>query len=121
MESSFEPTSNRQLKLSRKMGRLAAEALTLSTFATRAGVKAVKKLSYKDERRLSEAEALVPKLESDIAQLEVVLSDANLYTRDSALFHKTSTLAATLRAQLAKAEEAWLELSELKESLTNAA
>ena len=81
-------------------------------------MKAVKKLSYKDERRLSEAEALVPKLESDIAQLEVILSDPNLYTSDSARFHKTSTLASTLRTQLAKAEEAWLELSELKESLT---
>jgi ABC transport system ATP-binding/permease protein len=74
-------------------------------------------LSYKDERRLSEAEALVPKLEVDIAQLDLILSDASLYSRDSALFHKSSQMAVSLRAKLAKAEEDWLELSELKESL----
>jgi ABC transport system ATP-binding/permease protein len=84
---------------------------------TSAAPKAIKKLTYKDEHRLSEAEAAIPKLEGDIAKAEAILADPNLYTRDSALFHKTSQLVAALRVKLAKAEEDWLELSTLKESL----
>jgi ABC transport system ATP-binding/permease protein len=83
-----------------------------------AAPKVAKKLSYKDERRLAEAEAAIPKLETDIAKQETILSDAGLYARDPALFQKTSDLAVKLRAQLDQAEEDWLELSELKENLS---
>jgi ABC transport system ATP-binding/permease protein len=80
-------------------------------------IKLTKKLTYKDERRLAEAEADIPKLEIQISQQEALLADAGLYTRDPALFQKTSDGVGVLRARLAKAEEDWLELSELKESL----
>jgi ATP-binding cassette subfamily F protein uup len=82
--------------------------------------KPAKKLTYKDERRLSEAEAAIPKLEADIAKHEAILDDSGLYSRNSALFQKTSETVVDLRTQLAQAEEDWLELSELKDSLTQA-
>ena len=80
--------------------------------------KAAKKLSYKDERRLSELEGLIPKLESQIAQLEDILNDPNLYGRDPARFEKTSAQAVQARAHLQNSEDEWLTLLELKESLS---
>jgi ABC transport system ATP-binding/permease protein len=85
--------------------------------ATPTAPKSNKKLSYKDARRLAEAEAEIPHLEAEIAKAEAILGDAGLYTNDPARYQKTSDLVVTLRAQLAKAEEDWLELSALKESL----
>lgn len=79
---------------------------------------AAKKLSYKDERRLSELEGLIPKLEAQIAQLEETLNDPNLYSRDPARFEKTSTQAVQARAHLQSNEDEWLALLELKESLS---
>jgi len=80
--------------------------------------KTAKKLSYKDERRLGELEALIPKLENQIAQLEDILNDPNLYSRDPARFEKTSAQAVQARAQLQASEDEWLTLLELKESLS---
>lgn len=82
--------------------------------------KSGKKLSYKDERRLSEASHAIPKLEAEISALEHQLNDPNLYTLDPALFQKTSDKLVSMRTKLAKAEEEWLELSELQESLASA-
>ncbi|NJR20420.1 MAG: ATP-binding cassette domain-containing protein [Hyphomonadaceae bacterium] len=79
--------------------------------------KVAKKLSYKDERRLAEAEAMIPRLEANIAQNETILNDPTLYANNPALFQKTSDLIVELRNQLSQAEEDWLELSALKESL----
>jgi ABC transport system ATP-binding/permease protein len=87
--------------------------------AAHPAIKTAKKLTYKDERRLAEAEADIPKLEAQIAQHEVLMADAGLYARDPALFQKTSDLLIALRAKLAQAEEDWLALSELKESLAS--
>ncbi len=83
----------------------------------RAEPKKSAKLSYKDQRRLEELEALVAKLPNDIAALDEKLGDPNLYTRDPALFDKTMKAADAARAQLAAAEEEWLELEEKREAL----
>ncbi|WP_369060855.1 ABC-F family ATP-binding cassette domain-containing protein [Caulobacter sp. 73W] len=85
--------------------------------AARAEPKKSVKLSYKDQRRLEELEALVAKLPGDIALLDEKLSDPNLYTRDPVLFDKTMKAADAARAQLAAAEEEWLELEEKREAL----
>ncbi|MDG2523305.1 ABC-F family ATP-binding cassette domain-containing protein [Caulobacter segnis] len=85
----------------------------------RAEPKKSVKLSYKDQRRLEELEALVAKLPGDIALLDEKLSDPNLYTRDPALFDKTMKAADAARAQLSSAEEEWLELEEKREALAS--
>ncbi|WP_238164884.1 ABC-F family ATP-binding cassette domain-containing protein [Candidatus Phycosocius bacilliformis] len=79
--------------------------------------KTAKKLSYKDERRLAELEALMPELEREIARLEAELADPGLYTRDPARFERTSAQAVAARSRLEAGEEEWLGLVELKESL----
>jgi len=75
------------------------------------------KLSYKDQRRLEELDALVHKLPSQIAALETGLGDADLYARDPAAFDRLSRALAEARRQLAAAEEEWLTLEERREAL----
>jgi len=79
------------------------------------------KLSFKDQRRLAELEAGLAALPGEIAALEHQLHDPGLYGRDPAAFARTSTALEAARGELAAAEEAWLELETLKESLARGA
>ncbi len=75
------------------------------------------KLSFKDQRRLTELEARLAALPGEIAALEARLHDPALYSRDPAAFAKVSTALEKARSDLAATEEAWLELETLKEEL----
>jgi ABC transport system ATP-binding/permease protein len=75
------------------------------------------KLSYKDQRRLAELEALVAGLPGKIAAQEAGLADPGLYGRDPAGFQQLSRELDTARAELAAAEEEWLALEERREAL----
>jgi ATP-binding cassette subfamily F protein uup len=79
--------------------------------------KPASKLSYRDARRLSELETLVPRLTDQIRTLEERLHDPGLYARDRAGFDRLMTDLDKARAELSAAEEAWLELEEKRESL----
>ncbi len=79
------------------------------------------KLSFKDQRRLAELEARLAALPAEIAALEHHLHDPGLYGRDPAAFARTSTALEAARGELAAAEEAWLDLETLKESLARGA
>jgi ATP-binding cassette subfamily F protein uup len=76
------------------------------------------KLSFKDQHRLKELEALMPKLSAAIAREEAHLADPNLYTRQPAKFDAALKTLDKLRADLAKAEEEWLDLEARREALT---
>ncbi len=76
------------------------------------------KLSYKDTRALEELQARMPDLARDIAAIEKKLADPDLYARDPDLFHKTMTRHDALKAELAEAEERWLELEMKREELS---
>jgi ATP-binding cassette subfamily F protein uup len=79
--------------------------------------KAQTKLGYKEARRLEALPGEIEKLEREIAKLEALLSDAELYIREPAKFAK-ATAALTLRQETRDAaEEEWLELEALRESL----
>ncbi|MFN3521895.1 MAG: ABC-F family ATP-binding cassette domain-containing protein [Phenylobacterium sp.] len=75
------------------------------------------KLSYKDQRRLSELEGLIADLPEKIARLEADLADPTLYGRDPAAFDRLGQALAAARSQLADSEEEWLELEERREAL----
>jgi len=75
------------------------------------------KLSYKDQRRLAELEALIHELPGKIATLEGGLADPALYGRDPAGFERLSRALALARGQLAAAEEEWLTLEERREAI----
>jgi ATP-binding cassette subfamily F protein uup len=75
------------------------------------------KLSYGDERRLSELEADAAAQAEAIAALERQLADGALYGRDPAAFERATRDLAKRRAALAAAEDAWLELEARREAL----
>jgi ABC transport system ATP-binding/permease protein len=84
--------------------------------APKAAARATK-LSYKDQRRLQELEGLVASLPARIAALEAELADPALYGRDPARFAKVNVELEAERKRLEGAEEEWLALEELRESL----
>ena len=75
------------------------------------------KLTYKDQRRLEELDALIAGSPAKIADLEKRLADPGLYGRDPAAFQRLSGELQTVRAQLTTAEEEWLALEERREAL----
>jgi len=75
------------------------------------------KLSFKDEHRQKELDALIPKLQAEIAKLEQDLSDPDLYARDADSFNKKSNRVGTAREELDMAEMEWLEIEEKREAL----
>jgi ATP-binding cassette subfamily F protein uup len=75
------------------------------------------KLSYKDQRRLSELEALIAEAPGKLAALEAKLADPGLYARDPSGFQKLSRELDAARAGQASAEEEWLAIEERREAL----
>ncbi len=75
------------------------------------------KLSYKDQRRLSEAEAEMEALPREIEGLESRLADPTLFQRDPKAFQTALDTLAEVRTRLARAEEDWLSLEEKRAAL----
>ncbi|HRE45737.1 MAG TPA: hypothetical protein PKY87_17440 [Terricaulis sp.] len=75
------------------------------------------KLSYKDERRAAELDALMPKLQADIAALEARLGQDGAFERDPTAFQKTAAQLEAARATLEASEAEWLEIELKRESL----
>ena len=76
-----------------------------------------KKLSYKDQRDLDRLPGEIEHLEAEIAAVEDVLADPNLYTSNPKRFADLSDRASQLRADKHAAEERWLEVAEMAEEL----
>ena len=94
--------------------RTAAKSVPVSL--AKPAVKAAK-LSYKDQRRLDELDALMPKLAATIAMLEAKLHDSGFYARDPSGFDKVMKELETSRQALSAAEDEWLLLDEQRSAL----
>ena len=77
------------------------------------------KLSFKDEHRQKEIDALIPKLHAEIAKLEKELADPDLYSRDPKAFNAKSERIGAARSEAEAAEMEWLEIEEKREALTS--
>ena len=75
------------------------------------------KLSFKDQHRLGELEALTRDLPGKIRADERRLEDPAFYARDPKGFDSLMAKLTRARAELAKAEEEWLALEEKREAL----
>ncbi len=73
------------------------------------------KLGFKDQHELKTLPERIAKLEAGIGQLKTILDDSGLYARDPARFEKASAMLAQAQADLAAAEDRWLELEMLRE------
>jgi ATP-binding cassette subfamily F protein uup len=76
-----------------------------------------RKLSFKDKHALETLPGRIADLETEIARLNRVLSDGNLYTRQPAKFADTTRALEAAQTALAKAEEQWLALEMMREQL----
>ncbi len=77
----------------------------------------VRKLSFKDRHALETLPGLIDAIARDIAKLEAVLAEPNLYARDRARYDKAAAMLADLQARRAASEEEWLRLEMLREEL----
>lgn len=69
-----------------------------------------RKLSFNDRHQLDILPGMIEAMERDIAKLEAVLADPDLYTRDRARHDKASQVLAELQAKRATSEDRLLEL-----------
>ncbi|MEM9146147.1 MAG: ATP-binding cassette domain-containing protein [Pseudomonadota bacterium] len=79
--------------------------------------EAPRKLSYNQQRRLDALPGEIDRLEQEIAKLEGLLADPDLYAREPAKFAKATRALVERQDQLGASEEEWLELEGLREDL----
>jgi ATP-binding cassette subfamily F protein uup len=76
------------------------------------------RLSYKDQRELSDLPERISRLHQEIAALEAEMADSGLYARDAVRFAEIDARLNDRRAGLSAAEERWLELELKREELS---
>ena len=79
--------------------------------------QAKKKLSFKEKHALETLPAKMQALQGELRKLESLLSDAGLFSRDPKAFQNSTARHASAAQELTAAEEHWLELEMLRESL----
>jgi len=75
------------------------------------------KLSYRDERRAAELDALLPKLVSEMADLEAKLAEPDLFAKAPEKFQAAAARLEAARAEHAAAETEWLDIELKREAL----
>ena len=76
-----------------------------------------RKLSFREAHRLEELSGEIDRLTAEIARVEELLADPDLYARDPERFRKATAVLADRQARLAAAEDEWLELEERREAV----
>ncbi|MCE9506788.1 MAG: ATP-binding cassette domain-containing protein, partial [Alphaproteobacteria bacterium] len=79
-----------------------------------AAPKVYRKLTYKLQYELERLPRLIQRLEKEIADLEEILADSDLYAKDKNAFHHASHRLGYARDELHEAESRWLELEDLR-------
>ncbi|SHH15277.1 ABC-F family ATP-binding cassette domain-containing protein [Marivita hallyeonensis] len=78
--------------------------------------KAKSGLSFTEKHRLEELPAEIDRLTAEIAKLEQLMADPDLFTREPVKFQKASEALVARQKALSEAEDLWLELSEKAEA-----
>ncbi|WP_439523685.1 ABC-F family ATP-binding cassette domain-containing protein [Marivita sp.] len=73
-------------------------------------------LSFTEKHKLEELPAEIDRLTAEIAKLETLMSDPDLFSREPLKFKKASEALVARQSALAEAEDLWLELSEKAEA-----
>ena len=81
---------------------------------------AKRRLSFKDKHALETLPKQMAALQAEAKKLHEVLADPGLYARDAKAFADKSARLAAVQGELASAEEKWLELEILRESIDRA-
>jgi ATP-binding cassette subfamily F protein uup len=78
------------------------------------------KMSFKDKHALESLPGQMTALQARIDALGAELADANLYRKNAARFAAATAELSQAQAKLATAEERWLELEAMRETLETA-
>ncbi len=76
-------------------------------------VKVAEKLSFSEQHELKKLPTLITTLEQQIRELQVLIDDPALYTKDPVTFDKTIRQLGALQKKLDASEERWLALEAL--------
>ena len=76
-----------------------------------------RKMNFNEQHDLKTLPERMVAIEEKIARLQEIMADPQLYARDPERFQKASAALAAQQAELAAAEDRWLELELLKEEL----
>jgi ABC transport system ATP-binding/permease protein len=79
--------------------------------------KVKRRLSFKEKHALETLPRRIEDLRAGAARLQGLLDDADLYAREPKKFAETTAAMTKLAAELATAEEEWLELEILREEV----
>ncbi|ATI41443.1 elongation factor 3 [Pacificitalea manganoxidans] len=71
-----------------------------------------KGLSFTEKHRLEELPGVIERLGAEIAKLEQLMADPELFSREPVKFRKATEALSARQAALAEAEDEWLELEE---------
>jgi ABC transport system ATP-binding/permease protein len=74
-------------------------------------------MNFNNRRMLDMLPGRIAALEAHFTRLNAVLADPDLYARDPARFGAITDALATVRDELAAAEEQWLRLEMLREEI----
>ena len=105
-----------------RRGALSAKARAVKQSAPdtqrkRSTSRRLPRMNFNDQRALETLPDQIAALQTQIAGLNAVLADPDLYARDAAQFHAATEALAIAREELAAAEERWLRLELLREEI----
>jgi ABC transport system ATP-binding/permease protein len=79
--------------------------------------EAKRRMTFKDKHALEILPGKIDQLVEELARLEVVLADPELFSRDAKLFEASSRRHAAAAAEKATSESRWLELEMMREEI----
>ncbi|MEO0465808.1 MAG: ATP-binding cassette domain-containing protein [Pseudomonadota bacterium] len=79
--------------------------------------KQATKLSFKDQHRLKEIDARLPKVSADISRLEAEMADPDLYSKDAGGFQTRADRLSALKNEKEALEEDWLLIEAKREEI----
>ncbi len=89
--------------------------------ATGTGIRSRRKLGYRQQRELDQLPERIEALTRAVAALAEQVADPDLFRRDPAAYPRLTAALEERQAELAAAEESWLELEALREDLERGA
>jgi ABC transport system ATP-binding/permease protein len=95
----------------------APERVAIDDGLAKTATAEARKLSFKDRHALETLPGLMDAINRDMAKLNAVLAEPDLYARDKARYDKASSMLTDLQKKLAESEEAWLRLEMLREEI----
>jgi ATP-binding cassette subfamily F protein uup len=94
----------------------AAKPAPVQSAKPAAAAKPKSGLSFTEKHKLDALPGEIDRLTAEIAKLEELMSDPDLFTREPMKFKKASEALVSRQTALAEAEDLWLELSEKAEA-----